>query len=433
MLGSRLRLRTSWEFTDRLGLGWSVEDGFAWAVGTAESELTLPLPGDDLAYVIRFDVRPGLFLPKVASQRLTVLAGAIELAAFEMKARRTISVALPPAVTRGRRQITLTFLHPDAARPMDHGPDDDTRLLGFCFHSASVAADGAAAALGGGAVVGLIAGGETARLICQVISRLPCLKSRLEFHFVDLSRPLETATADLPAGVLETIRFCWSEMNIGAVAIGESLARMLPPDCSRRAFYVPTCEALWPFRGRDGRAVPEPGRYPTSRYPYGDRFAQALAGVEMSSDMLLLMYEAATGKEPVDLDAMFAADMRLWQRQDEQSGMRLADFIAARFRQDRLFVAPDRVGPVLLREMVRQILDDPMVRELAAPSVVARELDVVLDGYSGMREEVPVHPRAATHFGLAWWSSDMHYRWMNNLLSQRDYVLNVIKWTAWRP
>jgi hypothetical protein len=98
-----------------------------------------------------------------------------------------------------------------------------------------------------------------------------------------------------------------------------------------------------------------------------------------------------------------------------------------------MFMSPDRVGPVLLREMVLQILSDKLVQDMAPPELVAIELDALLDGFTGRREELPVHPRVAAHFGLSWWSPDMKYRWMNNLLSHQDYVLNVIKWTPWRP
>ena len=49
--------------TTALGLGWSVEEAFAWAIGP-ESEMTLPLQGDDFAYVLRFDVHPAIFRPR---------------------------------------------------------------------------------------------------------------------------------------------------------------------------------------------------------------------------------------------------------------------------------------------------------------------------------------------------------------------------------
>jgi hypothetical protein len=313
--------------------------------------------------------------------------------------------------------------------------------LAFCFHSASLAQEGSDDAAGRPGqpasgldfIHGLIAGDATALQIYEVIGRLPCLKRRLAVHFVDLSQPLPQATANLSPGIFETIRFCWTEMNAGTPATAGPFRVGLPPDCVRRNFYAPACQTLWPFQHRDNRAVPEPGLYPSSRYPYGDRLAQTLTGLDLTSDLLYLMYEAATNQEPLDLDAMFADDLHRWQRQDDRSDLRLADFIARRFQPDRLFISPDRIGPALLREMVWQILVDPLLRNIAAPEVVLRELDAVLDGFAGRREEIPVHPRIARHFGFSWWSPDMKYRWMNNLLPHQDYILNYIKWTPWRP
>lgn len=417
-----------------LGGGWSVEDAFAWAVGDGHSDLALPLPGDDASYVLRLDIHPALFPPAVMRQRLTIGSGDFALGSFELSGRQTIAVGLPVALTRGQRRLSLDFLHPDAARPSDHGMDEDSRELGFCFHSASLVQAGFEAAAGVlEPVHGLIAGSATAQQICQVIGKLRCLKGRWGVRFVDTARRLQDGMANLPPGALETSRFVWTETNAGLRASRDGLREVLPADCSGRAFYAPTCQALWPFQGRDSRAVPEPGRYPASRYPYGDRLAQALAGVQLGDDLLLLMYEAATAKEPLDLDALFAADLDRWQQADAQSDVRLAAFIGAHFRSDRLFLSPDRLGPALLREMVLQVLDDPMVRDVAAPEVVMRELDTVLEGFTGRREEVPVHPRVARHFRLSWWSPDMKYRWMNNLLSNQDYILGYIKWTPWRP
>ena len=108
--------------SDALGNGWSVEDAFAWAIGE-ESELTLPLPGGDLPYTLRFDVHPALFPPTVPRQRLTIRAGDTELGSFEMQQRETIAVDLPPELTRDVTTLHLTLVHPDADRPIRPSPD----------------------------------------------------------------------------------------------------------------------------------------------------------------------------------------------------------------------------------------------------------------------------------------------------------------------
>jgi len=113
--------------------------------------------------------------------------------------------------------------------------------------------------------------------------------------------------------------------------------------------------------------------------------------------------------------------------------MQLAGFIERQLSTSRLFTAPDRAAPPLLREMVDQLLDDGLIRDIASPETLSAELDALLDGYVGVQQEVPVHKRVASHFNLSWWSADMRYRWMNNRLTHREYILDMIKWAQWRP
>jgi hypothetical protein len=120
-----------------LGAGWSSEDAFSWTIG-AESELILPLPGDDRATILRFDVHPSIFSAKVACQRLMIRAGKTVLGSFEITAWRTLVIPLPVALTSGAERLELTLIHPDAARPRDYLPVDDSRRLAVCFHSAGL-------------------------------------------------------------------------------------------------------------------------------------------------------------------------------------------------------------------------------------------------------------------------------------------------------
>jgi hypothetical protein len=423
-----------------LGAGWSSEDAFSWTIG-AESELTLTLLGDHRATILRFDVHPAIFPPKVACQRLMIRAGKTVLGSFEITARQTLVIPLPVELTSGAERLELTLIHPDAARPRDYLPVDDSRRLALCFHSASLEQPGlddaqrssASGAATLEAVHGMIAGDSTAMRICEVIGKLPSLKGRFGIRFLDLSQPLDQAAERLPPGILNTIQFCWMQLNAGSPETRDQLRRRLAADCVTRTFYAPIIHSLWPFQGADRRAVPEPGRYIPSRYPYGDRLAQALVTMSLSDDVIYLMYEMSADQEPVDFEELFANDLRRWRAEGRKSNMQLANFIEHRISTDRLFIAPNRVGPALLREMIDQILDEAMVRDIARPEALAAELDALLDGYTGWQEEVPVHKRVAGHFNLAWWSPGMTYRWQNNLRTYRDHILDSIRWVQWRP
>ncbi|HEX4365490.1 MAG TPA: WcbI family polysaccharide biosynthesis putative acetyltransferase [Rhodopila sp.] len=423
-----------------LGIGWSSEEAFSWAIG-AESELTLPLPANGLATILRLDVYPAIFPPKVASQRLMIRSGKIVLGSFEITARQTLVIPLPAALTGGADRLHLTLLHPDAARPRDHLPVDDSRRLALCFHSASLEQsepEGTQATVSPDPAVlepvhGVIAGDSTAMRIYEVISRLPCLKGRFGIRFLDLAKPLDRAAGDLPPETLRTMRFCWIQLNAGRPETRDPLRQQLPADCALRTFYAPIINAFWPFQGPDRRAVPEPGRHSPSRYPYGDRLAQPLAAMTLPDDVIYLMYEMSARQEAVDFEEIYANDLRRWRAEGRKSDLRLADFIERHLGTSRLFIAPNRVGPVLLREMVDQFLDDALVRDIATPETLAAELDALLEGYAGWQQEVPIHKRVADHFNLAWWSPDTKYRWENNLRTHREHILDYIRWAQWRP
>jgi hypothetical protein len=65
--------------------------------------------------------------------------------------------------------------------------------------------------------------------------------------------------------------------------------------------------------------------------------------------------------------------------------------------------------------------------------MLRQELDFLLTGYLGRREELPIHPQVAQRLGLAWWHPGMRYRWQGNRWTFEDYVLRTIRWTPWRP
>jgi hypothetical protein len=210
--------------------------------------------------------------------------------------------------------------------------------------------------------------------ICEVIGKLPSLKGRFGIRFLDLTQPLDQAAERLPPQTLDTMQFCWMQLNAGTPETRDQLRRRLAADCVVRTFYAPIIGSLWPFQGPDRRAVPEPGRYSPARYPYGDRLAQALVTMSLPDDVTYPMYEISAEQEPLDFEELFANDLRRWRAEGRKSNMQLADFIEHRISTERLFIAPNRVGPVLFREMIDQVLDMPMLRDIARPEALAAEL-----------------------------------------------------------
>lgn len=419
---------------EALGEGWSVEDNYAWAIGE-ESRLNLPLPGDTMRYVLRLTLQPLTHPGLCDAQRLSIDTASGRLASFSIDRQTTIELALPIELTRNQRHLELILRHPDALRPSDFKQINDTRLLSLCFKSGGLSRQADDASEPAAEVAELchliVAGGDLARQLANVVMALPVLRQRVVCRFVDTEPGREAASP--PAEVLQSAAICW-EQSLGSVAAEWSgLRRMLPADCDVRRFPLPRMGALWPFLGADPRLVPEPGLYRGGRYPFGDRIGASLAYLQMPDDIVQLSYQSMTEKEIPDLDALLAADRATWRQLDATHDVKVADFIVENFRRYRLFFAPPFPSGELLRHMVVQLVAGSPIEAMCDPAKLRRELDFLLTGYIGRRQELPIHPHVAQWFGLAWWRPGMRYRWHSNHWTFEEYALRYIRWTPWRP
>ena len=423
---------------DALGSGWSVEDSYAWAVGY-ESKLTLALPGNSTPYVVRFVLHP-LINPGVRdAQRVIFKGGDDVLARFSVADRQAVEFPLPPELTAGARSVELTVMHPDALRPADFQPSTDTRWLTLCFHSAGlIEGDGAAgdtegAGNGSHPPMVAIAGNSVAQQLVRIASAMPCLRNRVAFRYVDTMTDLATADPEWAPNIVGRATALWLQMGTGRTATVEALHAARSAGAAVRRFGVPDMGALWPFLSADPRAVEEGELYRPARYRFGDRIAGGIASAGLSDALLFERYETSAAREMPDLDALLANDIAAWERMDERCDIGIAAFVADECRRQRLFLAPSVPGPALLRALAERLLALPLPECDVALAELAGDLDTVMEGYRGPREELPVHPAVASHFGLAWWHPDLTYRWFGNRLSFRDYTLGYMRWAAWRP
>ena len=419
---------------DALGDGWSVEDAYAWAIG-AESRLSLPLPGNAARLMLRFTVQPLIHAGLCDAQRLSIDTEAGPIASFSLHRRTTIELALPLELTRDRHRLELILRHPDALRPCDFRATDDNRLLSVRFLSGDLlrlADDTKLHSLGPAPVCHLIiAGGDLARQVANAMSALPSLRRRFACHYVATEQG--RGAAPPPMEALESAAVCWEQSGGNDAGDWPELRRKLPAGCDVRRFASPRMGALWPFLDRDPRLVSEPGLYPGGRYPFGDRIGASLVSLPLPDDVTLLSYQSMTEKEMPDLDALLAKDRAAWRQIDAKHDVKVADFIVENFRRYRLFFAPPYPTGELLRHMIVQLVAGSPVEALCEPGKLRRELDFLLAGYLGGREELPIHPHVARRFGLAWWQPGMRYRWFSNLWTFEEYTLRYIRWTPWRP
>lgn len=115
-----------------LGEGWSADEpGYRWTVG-ASSEVWLTDPGaGDL--LLEIDASPFVHPPEVEAQRLVVHADGVFVGSLVMREGGRRAMRVPAGALAGRQDVRISFMHPDAARPSDHGQADDARQLGLSF------------------------------------------------------------------------------------------------------------------------------------------------------------------------------------------------------------------------------------------------------------------------------------------------------------
>ena len=412
--------------------GWAVEDNYAWAIGT-ESRLLLPLPADEAEYLLRLTVQPLIHKGERDAQRLAVATELGILANFSLEQRTTIELALPIALTRNRNNIELILLHPDAMRPSDFKQIDDHRLLSVCFMSGTLTrpADNARDHPPAAACRLIVAGGYVARQIAEAISELPILRQRVACHYVNTDHVHEVTPP--PSEVLQSAALCWEQTGVNHAWASAGIRSMLPPGCDIRRFAAPRMTVLWPFLQADPRLTYEAGLYPGGRYPFGDRIAASLAHLQLPDDVMQLTYMSMAETGMPDLDALLAADRAAWRDIDATHDIAVADYIGENFRRNRLCFAPPYPTGDLLGHMIGQLLGGSRIAALCDPAMLRQELDFLLTGYLGRREELPIHPQVAQRLGLAWWHPGMRYRWQGNRWTFEDYVLRTIRWTPWRP
>ncbi len=278
-----------------------------------------------------------------------------------------------------------------------------------------------------------VTGFHLSNQIVQILARLAPLRGKLQVERLDVGSSVEAIRERLPAGWLEGADVYFEETMVGSTQVKTGLRGCLPDRCTIRTFATSGCHSLWPFRGRDERLVPEPPTYNGGRYSHTDPVAASLAGTALTDDALFDAYLALTEDPAFDLDRGYANDLAQWQRDDAACDVKLADFIDARFRNERLFATPhERMTPIV-REIVRQLLETPEIAALADPVAVQDAMDRLLLDWRASHQGLPVHPRVGRHFDLQWWSPDMRYRMLGNDFTFRDYLIRYIRWSPWLP
>jgi SAM-dependent methyltransferase len=118
--------------------GWcNPEPGFTWTLGK-ESSLVLPCASTETV-VLTLSAGPFTDPASLPAQRLTVIADGTEVAALILSRLDRVECTIPASVRRTKGPITITFQHPDAARPCAlFAGNPDQRELAVAFRRISL-------------------------------------------------------------------------------------------------------------------------------------------------------------------------------------------------------------------------------------------------------------------------------------------------------
>ena len=419
-----------------LGRGWSVEEWHAWGDGD-ESVLRLPSPNDDGKYVLQITLWPVVDAVLHPVQRLIVLADGNEVGSYSVREHTTIELPLPQALTSRPGTVELVLRHPDGVQPCALRDSTDTRFLTLAFVSGglfrtSETGEAKRAEHRGQSLCIIVSGLMQAQKIADIVSGLfGAAEGAIAYHVSPLGN-LDEAIARLPPEALERASLLWEEADAGDAAIKAALRRRLSTTCEIKMFANPRMTALWPFLAHDPRNVPEPF-HGGGRYHYGDRIGMRLGGRNLPDDVLFDAYMELSQREMPDLDALLANDIAAWHELDTRHDVALADFLQANFRERPIFTTPRGTSGAVSCHLAWQLMtQSPLVDRLRLEELRAR-FERLTRGYVGSREELPIHPTVARHFQLRYWTEDMAWRWFDNRLTFRDYILNYIRWVPWMP
>ena len=118
--------------------GWSEpEPRHTWTIGP-ESTLEFPRPAVPGTYMLVLELGPFVWKDQLPAQKLTVLINGSEVGEFAVHETTALECTVDWPLIERREWVSLTFRHPDAARPVDVNGVPDHRELALAFETISL-------------------------------------------------------------------------------------------------------------------------------------------------------------------------------------------------------------------------------------------------------------------------------------------------------
>jgi tetratricopeptide (TPR) repeat protein len=182
------------------------------------------------------------------------------------------------------------------------------------------------------------------------------------------------------------------------------------PDAARIGVPVVHGGFLWPFAGQPHPHNPhlpylESGPYDAE---ISDSFLNRLIKNKTDPDKAVALYLALDVNQTVQLDRLLEVVLEKQAARDAVTGFAIAPIIASYFRTERLFLTPYHPDVRIALALAEQTFQRLGVSD-GDVALMRRAIRVT----PFPKNENPVHPAIAGHFGLTWVTPDRRYKFLN--------------------
>jgi hypothetical protein len=184
---------------------------------------------------------------------------------------------------------------------------------------------------------------------------------------------------------------------------------------------------LWPFAGQ---AHPGNPSLPYLPYPaeWGDAYLNRMISRGADPQATVAAYLALDVNDLVDLDRLYQRTLEKQRQRDAATGFSVAEIIAEHFRDEAVFLTP--LHP---NRRIALALADQLFRRLDIGAAERERMNRTSRATPFPKDELPIHPSVARHFGLRYIGEGHRFRLVNEgRFTFAEYALRYMegRWNA---
>ncbi|HTU68856.1 MAG TPA: WcbI family polysaccharide biosynthesis putative acetyltransferase [Candidatus Baltobacteraceae bacterium] len=206
-------------------------------------------------------------------------------------------------------------------------------------------------------------------------------------------------------------------------------AEKLPEGAKRVRFPAADLHLLWPLGSVNPANVPEPPRFPHGRFSYGDAAIIRRIQSGATAAEVLEYYLERSDQELPDLEKFLRLERARLEQRDAKCDVKIAAYILEHFARERLFWTVNHPTHDLLRVLINALLSHGASSE---PRLAGMTLDASFFAECFPSEvlgpiAVPIHPKVADHFGLAWYDRNEQWQYYGETRTYESYFREMIE------